>query len=109
MKEAIINHTAAVQAAKQKQKDNEAECKKLQKDMEEFKNNKDGKIEELKVGFLVGPIVGTVLIVIGEHLQAKGSSSETCCYRKDETEGTPDRDVRARYVLNSSVYFSDLL
>ncbi|KAE9405242.1 condensin complex subunit SMC2 [Gymnopus androsaceus JB14] len=48
VKEAIITHTAAVQAAKQKQKDNEAECKKLQKDMEEFKNNKDGKIEELK-------------------------------------------------------------
>ena len=25
------------------------ECKKLEKDMDEFKNNKEGKIEELKV------------------------------------------------------------
>ncbi|KAF9070683.1 hypothetical protein BDP27DRAFT_1323239 [Rhodocollybia butyracea] len=48
LKEAITSLTAAVQDAKKKQKDNDAECKKLQKDMEEFKNNKDGKIEELK-------------------------------------------------------------
>ncbi|KIK70168.1 hypothetical protein GYMLUDRAFT_34652 [Collybiopsis luxurians FD-317 M1] len=40
--------TNAIQEAKQKQKDSEAESKKLQKDMEEFKNNKDGKIDELK-------------------------------------------------------------
>ncbi|THU91966.1 condensin complex subunit SMC2 [Dendrothele bispora CBS 962.96] len=36
------------QEAKQKQKAAADEIKKLQKDMEEFKNNKDGKIDELK-------------------------------------------------------------
>ncbi len=35
--------------AKEKQKAAEQECKKLQRDMDEFKNNKDGKIDELKV------------------------------------------------------------
>jgi len=38
-----------VQNAKQKQKEAQEECKKLERDMDEFKNNKDGKIEELKV------------------------------------------------------------
>ncbi|KAJ3797261.1 condensin complex subunit SMC2 [Lentinula aff. detonsa] len=48
LKEMITNLIASVETAKKKQKDSEAEVEKLQKDMEEFKNNKDGKIEELK-------------------------------------------------------------
>jgi hypothetical protein len=35
--------------AMERQKAAKVECKKLEKDMEEFKNNKDGKIDELKV------------------------------------------------------------
>ncbi|KAF8151802.1 condensin complex subunit SMC2 [Crassisporium funariophilum] len=42
----------AVQTAKQKQKDAQDECKKLERDMDEFKNNKDGKIDELKASIL---------------------------------------------------------
>lgn len=33
---------------KQKQADAKAECKQLEKDMDDFKNNKEGKITELK-------------------------------------------------------------
>ncbi|KAF5390114.1 hypothetical protein D9757_003825 [Collybiopsis confluens] len=48
LKKNIADLTTAIQEARKKQADNDAECKKLQKDMNEFKNNKDGKIEELK-------------------------------------------------------------
>ena len=36
--------------ALEKQKTAKEEVKKLEKDMDEFKNNKEGKIDELKVG-----------------------------------------------------------
>lgn len=51
MKTTIAELKAAVQNAKDKQKAAKAECEKLEKDMDEFKNNKDGKIDELKVLF----------------------------------------------------------
>ena len=38
-----------MEAAKEKQKEAKAECKKLEKDINEFKNNKDGKLKEVKV------------------------------------------------------------
>jgi structural maintenance of chromosome 2 len=40
-----------VKTAKEKQKVADAEAAKLEKDMAEFKNNKEGKIDELKVRF----------------------------------------------------------
>lgn len=49
LKKTIADLKTAVQTAKDKQKAAKDECKKLEKDMDEFKNNKDGKIEELKV------------------------------------------------------------
>ncbi|KAF8059920.1 condensin complex subunit SMC2 [Lyophyllum atratum] len=48
LKEKIENLKLAVQAAKDKQKEAKEECKKLERDMAEFKNNKEGKTEELK-------------------------------------------------------------
>jgi structural maintenance of chromosome 2 len=52
LKETITNLKATVQSAKDKQKAAQDECKKLDKDMTEFKDNKEGKIAELKVRLL---------------------------------------------------------
>ncbi|KAG8215877.1 condensin complex subunit SMC2 [Butyriboletus roseoflavus] len=47
-KQAIVELRNAVQAAKDKQKTAGEDVKKLEKDMREFKDNKEGKINELK-------------------------------------------------------------
>jgi structural maintenance of chromosome 2 len=49
LKKTISNLQASLQASKDKQRVAKDEIKKLEKDMDEFKNNKDGKIDELKV------------------------------------------------------------
>ncbi|KAI1786116.1 condensin complex subunit SMC2 [Ganoderma leucocontextum] len=48
MKKTIADLQAAIQVAQEKQKEAKAEIKKLEKDMADFKNNKEGKIDELK-------------------------------------------------------------
>ncbi|KIJ99285.1 hypothetical protein K443DRAFT_680122 [Laccaria amethystina LaAM-08-1] len=47
-KKLIIELQTAVQTAKDKQAAAQVECQNLERDMAEFKNNKEGKIEELK-------------------------------------------------------------
>ncbi|KAJ8474142.1 hypothetical protein ONZ51_g7411 [Trametes cubensis] len=47
-KKTIADLRAAIDAAKEKQKTAREEIKKLEKDMDDFKNNKEGKIDELK-------------------------------------------------------------
>lgn len=47
-KQLIIDLQTAVQTAKDKQAAAQVECQNLERDMAEFKNNKEGKIEELK-------------------------------------------------------------
>ena len=46
-KQTIAELQAAIQTAQAKQKEAKAEIKKLEKDMADFKNNKEGKIDEL--------------------------------------------------------------
>jgi structural maintenance of chromosome 2 len=49
LKAAAAEHEASAAAAADAQKAAAADAARLQKDMAEFKNNKEGKIDELKV------------------------------------------------------------
>jgi structural maintenance of chromosome 2 len=40
-----------IEGAKEKQKVAAAECKRLEREMADFKDNKDSKLKEIKVGF----------------------------------------------------------
>jgi structural maintenance of chromosome 2 len=52
LKQTIATLKENIEAVVVKQKEAAVECKKLESDMEDFKNNKEGKITELKVGLL---------------------------------------------------------
>lgn len=48
-KKSIAELNEAITAAKERQKEATAECKRLEKEMNEFENNKDSKLNEIKV------------------------------------------------------------
>ena len=50
LKKTIADLALSARTAKEKQEAAKEECEKLERDMSEFKNNKEGKTEELKVG-----------------------------------------------------------
>jgi len=92
LKKTITDLQLAVQAAKDKQKMAKEECKKLEKDMAEFKNNKEGKTDELKVSFASNVINQRACqtVGVGGHLQEKGRAPEASCNSKDAAEGGAD-------------------
>jgi len=91
-KRAIEDLKEAVRVAKEKQVAAQAEIKKLEKDMNEFKNNKEGKIEELRVRELPPP--PNFLTINGfadKHLETKIDDPETQRCHEDTAKGDADR------------------
>ncbi|PPQ99377.1 hypothetical protein CVT24_009207 [Panaeolus cyanescens] len=84
VKATIDSLTEALKDAQQRQKDAKEECKKLEKDMEEFKNNKDGKIDELKAS------IAKQRKVLQEHatrFKAKQRELQTARLELEQTAG----------------------
>lgn len=74
--------------------------------MDEFKNNKDGKIEQLKVRQVIAGFpspsdrkaVELNFFFPGQHIEAEIGFAETRCDCQDSTKRTADRDARIRCV-----------
>ena len=70
--------------------------------MDKFKNNKEGKMEELKVKpfpfFKQNFIILNGFPFTGQHTEAKGGTAEAGCGREDSTEGNADSNAGAWWV-----------
>lgn len=76
-----------VNVAKEKQKAASAECKRLEKEMDDFKNNKDSKLKEIKVG----PSVQCYLSSrAGGHCQQEKGSRQEDSASQEPSEGGSD-------------------
>ena len=58
---------AIIEQGKAKQKAAQNDAKSLEKEMDDFKNNKDSKLNEIKVGFLL--FSGSALTSEGRHFE----------------------------------------
>lgn len=93
LEQRLTSLKVATTEAKAKRKAAEDECKKLEKDMNEFKNNKDGKLKELKVSNRTFHRVMLRNYPLGGHRQAKNR-----VYNNDSgSQGASERNPDSRF------------
>ena len=90
LKTSIAELTTQVADAKSNQKAAEAECKRIEKEMNEFKNNRDAKLNELKVCQIGSIARSYVTVCLGRDQGKEGRASQADRQRQDSTEGSTD-------------------
>jgi hypothetical protein len=79
-----------------------ADMKKLEKDMDEFMNNEEGKTDDFKVQpfpfFIPKFVVLNGFPIAGQHTETKGGIAEAGRGREDATERNPGGNAGARFV-----------
>ena len=101
----ITEFKIAVQIAKDKQKGGKSKCKKLEKDMNKFKNNKEGKIDELKVihSFQSCGVYGEGPFFSGRYFQTESSTAKVCSHCQATAERSTDCYLRARSITTTTM------
>ncbi|KAF8718620.1 hypothetical protein AX14_011697 [Amanita brunnescens Koide BX004] len=91
---ALSDLESAIQNAQEKQKAAKAECKQLERDMAEFKDNKEGKIDELKANISKqkSALQKHAVIVKTEHKELQTATLELEQIQSDIESSKANRD-----------------
>ena len=92
MKDAIIELKQTIKDAAARQEQAKLDVKRIEKDMNEFKNNKDSKLKQLQV------VPSIQLLMIETSRSAQSSRQETRCNDQSQTQRVPNSSTREWYV-----------
>jgi hypothetical protein len=93
MKDTIVELKQTVKDAAARHNQAKQDTKRIEKDMNEFANNKDSKLKQLQV-----QLDGPMKLTIETSGSVESGSQETRCNYQSPAQGIPDAAIRERYV-----------
>lgn len=92
LEEKIKKLKDAIKTSKEQQASAKAECTKLEQDMKEFKDNKEGKTEELKVRIYLSSSLAGVIIDPNSFQQTEINKLKSALQKKNVQLKTMQKD-----------------
>jgi structural maintenance of chromosome 2 len=96
MKDTIVELKESIKDAAARQNQAKQDAARIEKDMNEFKNNKDSKLQQLQV------IIILIALIIETSRSVESCCQEARCNNQSQAQGISDSSIGDRYFLLAS-------